>query len=494
MFRIQSIKIINHPILKNLELDFKHESRGFRPDDLFITVIIGKNGVGKSRILRVICDILNYIHIMQNVQRPDKLGYKFNIEYCINNVVYTCDNLNDGFSNSLHFTRNGQVVSNDEIEIPQRVIASTMTITDKFHAKSTPFYRYKGIRNEGAPNTSGTKILIRKTVNDIINCLSNKENYNAELRELLKNLGFMEEMRISYNIRRRDLFLRPDMSSEMLRDIFTNWERYFPNRKSEPWSVKIFQRICNETYSNVDDIALFLRQHADLRTNKSPLTYDVLDNNGVLIREGRILQLLSSLDIITYPTIKIHKVDSQLYPFEDSSSGEMQLLCQFIGILSEIKQDSLIIIDEPENSCHPEWQMAYIDWLDRILHNYSSCHILIATHSPLILTNLKQDNSSVMMLQKNLQQGGDVSITRPSPYSWEIEEILTEVMGISSTRTKEFDELKAQFENAISHDEYEVAHSAYEEITRLLNPNNILREVMKIQMVGMGYDSVDETK
>ena len=54
--------------------------------------------------------------------------------------------------------------------------------------------------------------------------------------------------------------------------------------------------------------------------------------------------------------------------------------------------------------------------------------------------------------------------------------------------------LKAQFEKAVSHDEYEVARSAYEEISRLLNPHNILREVMKIQMVGMGYDSVDETK
>lgn len=37
----------------------------------------------------------------------------------------------------------------------------------------------------------------------------------------------------------------------------------------------------------------------------------------------------------------------------DSSSGETNLLCQFIGILSAIQEDSLVIIDEPENSAHP---------------------------------------------------------------------------------------------------------------------------------------------
>jgi predicted ATPase len=84
----------------------------------------------------------------------------------------------------------------------------------------------------------------------------------------------------------------------------------------------------------------------------------------------------------------------------DSSSGETNLLCQFIGILSTIQDNSLIIIDEPENSSHPNWQINYIGWLKDIFKEYLSCHFVIATHSHFILTDLQEYNSTIIALEK----------------------------------------------------------------------------------------------
>ena len=46
--------------------------------------------------------------------------------------------------------------------------------------------------------------------------------------------------------------------------------------------------------------------------------------------------------------------------FEDCSSGEKHMIFAFTGVLSSIEPKSVILIDEPEISLHPEWQIQYV--------------------------------------------------------------------------------------------------------------------------------------
>lgn len=65
---------------------------------------------------------------------------------------------------------------------------------------------------------------------------------------------------------------------------------------------------------------------------------------------------------------------------EDLSSGEQHFIIQLIMLLMKAEPGSLVLIDEPELSYHPAWQMDYLKNLRRIveLGNYQ---FILATHS-----------------------------------------------------------------------------------------------------------------
>ena len=68
----------------------------------------------------------------------------------------------------------------------------------------------------------------------------------------------------------------------------------------------------------------------------------------------------------------------------DASSGELVLITSIVYLSTIITEKTVILIDEPENSLHPKWQMDYAKILLDIFYRYQP-KIIIATHSPLII-------------------------------------------------------------------------------------------------------------
>ncbi|MDA3939079.1 MAG: AAA family ATPase [Spirochaetia bacterium] len=66
------------------------------------------------------------------------------------------------------------------------------------------------------------------------------------------------------------------------------------------------------------------------------------------------------------------------------SSGEQNELVLFYSLLFKTKQNSLILIDEPEVSLHISWQISFISDLKEIA-KLNNVEVLIATHSPDII-------------------------------------------------------------------------------------------------------------
>ncbi|MBM7634294.1 AAA family ATPase [Geomicrobium sediminis] len=73
-------------------------------------------------------------------------------------------------------------------------------------------------------------------------------------------------------------------------------------------------------------------------------------------------------------------------PLEQLSSGEKNELILFYHLIFNTSPNSLILIDEPEISLHISWQNKFISDLKEI-HNLNKLDILIATHSPDIISN-----------------------------------------------------------------------------------------------------------
>jgi predicted ATP-binding protein involved in virulence len=73
----------------------------------------------------------------------------------------------------------------------------------------------------------------------------------------------------------------------------------------------------------------------------------------------------------------------ELKPY-NLSSGEQHELIILYELLFKIKENSLILIDEPEISLHVVWQQQFLRDLNEII-KLAKLNILIATHSPQII-------------------------------------------------------------------------------------------------------------
>jgi len=68
----------------------------------------------------------------------------------------------------------------------------------------------------------------------------------------------------------------------------------------------------------------------------------------------------------------------------DLSSGEKQILIIFLTILLKENKPYILMMDEPENSLHSNWQINFVENI-RKLNN--KVQIIIATHNPLLMLN-----------------------------------------------------------------------------------------------------------
>lgn len=493
-FRLRRIQISGHPVLKDVDITLCDDAN--QADSFYTTGIIGPNGTGKSHMMSAIATTFSEIRKAKDLKKTNR-RFSFTVQYDYLGDSYCVSNSKRigqfrvidivGFNNeALYATKNGHEINLGDIILPERVIASTMTVTDKFVAKSDSFYRYKGIRNERSASMTGTRTIIRKTVESLMDCMSSKTAFHEELRILLKNLGLEEHLYVSYGMRYKDLFLRPSINADGIRDIFDNWVERFPGRNNPPWGFSNYERGLKNDNEALEYAARFLSDKASGRSGDAAIArYDLMQNAQEFQRDAPALRALTQLDLVSFPSINVVKKGTA-FELSDSSSGETHLLCQFIGIMADIRSGSLILIDEPENSSHPEWQMNYVGWLRDIFKNYRDCHFVIATHSPLILSNMKASESTIVRLKRDntnriLDEGG----MERGCYSWTVDEILQDVMEMKSIRTVDFNDAMTAFENALDNDDKARAKASYEKLCGLIKPGSELLELLRIQMIGL---------
>lgn len=449
MLQLINITLHKHPIIGYTSLNFNNENAN--PfNGVKTTVVIGPNGIGKSYLLKAIVDVLRVVDALVNrredVKMPE-LGYRFGITYMLDGIQYSVTNIHQGMEpigrnvpRQYLFKRNGLNVHVEDIRLPQSVIASSMTIADKFPTPSMGIYEYRGVRSEKTPSMTGTRTLVRKAVIGIIDSLAHKHTTRDELKLLLESLGFQPRMHIKYKVRYKENFLTLGLTPEGLEELYVNWKEHFKGRSGEVWGTKFYKSIRNNP-EKINIVCRFLNRCAQLQGQfgSYSIIYDVLDWNNTLVEDAEAIKLLTNLDILTFPEIKVYKqYVNDGYEMIESSSGETQQLCQFISIMSAIEPNSLVLIDEPENSSHPNWQMSYIDWLQQIFHNYSDCHFVIATHSHFLLTDMNPEWSKIVALQKEDNRLIDIA-DDVNTYCWSTDDILYRVFHVRTTRNRAFE-------------------------------------------------------
>jgi predicted ATPase len=116
-----------------------------------------------------------------------------------------------------------------------------------------------------------------------------------------------------------------------------------------------------------------------------------------------ISELLSEVRI----RVKVRKSDGSI-TFREMSEGEQQLL-MVLGLLRFTKEDeSLFLLDEPDTHLNPAWSLQYIDFLRQVVGNQETSHIIMTTHDPLTIAGLER--KQVQIIQRDESNGAILAI------------------------------------------------------------------------------------
>lgn len=192
--------------------------------------------------------------------------------------------------------------------------------------------------------------------------------------------------------------------------------------------------------------------------------------------------------------IMLNTPSGEIY-FEYLSSGYKSCMAVLIGLIKEIEFryknpskfikdfNGIVFIDEIDLHLHPEWQAKIYEALKIILPN---AQVFTSTHSPHIIqvANAKEivpltlDETNEVKLNPiiNLDYGCQ---------GWTVEEILTDVMGMTETRTSTYLDAISNFNIAIDNEDYENAKAQFIIIDSMLHPENSLKKILKIQLTGI---------
>lgn len=378
MFLLKKIRIENH---QNIVLDvtFLNNKKNEQP---FSTLILGENGTGKSFLLKTIADIFIFLDKMQTSKRKPRFRYdRFCVEYYIDEHEYE---INRNSGSEILCKYDGIDIDFHNIKLPSSVLAVAFMVNDKFlfvdeHKQEDNIYKYLGVRKTS--NATYTSSVCDR----VIECVT----------QIIKD-GLLKEM-------------------------------------STVLSVLHFDQIMDISFTNVSDKKKMIVKQIKVDCSDS-------ENNPFekeQIGHDKICHLLKRNIIIPFQ-IFFYK-NGEKIDFESCSSGEKHMIFALSGIMNNINQNSLILIDEPEISLHPEWQIRYISLLKKVFENYSGCHFILASHSHYLVSDLKEETSSIVVLTKVNEKAPHAELLPYSTYAWSAENIIYNIFGLRTTRNYYFE-------------------------------------------------------
>lgn len=210
------------------------------------------------------------------------------------------------------------------------------------------------------------------------------------LFSVMESLEFLPELRLVYRPKpgTQKLLSDPHQGAvyEFLSSNLESGPR-FKNPLSESINEALSSRSLDEVAIAISDALIEVRSLKDQVKPRGLLRLDV--NLQSIRREFYLLQafsLLRRMDLLSLTQCEVTRAkDKAAFDVANASSGEQQMLCSIFGLASAIRDEALVLIDEPELSLHPKRQIEFIDAIESLLKIVSGCHVILSTHSPVVV-------------------------------------------------------------------------------------------------------------
>lgn len=449
IFRLICLELFDHKVLGNLRVDFVKKSYtnltarsagANRLDDPFVTLVIGPNGSGKSAVLGAISDVFREVYRAK--ENGDKYGYSscsYSLKYELGDAVYQ---ITRRPGQTREYEKNGKVIDVSELAVPARLIVSSFVLNDRFAYAPydrNGYYQYLGIRSSNS--SASTKTYLKRVTNNLLQEASEPE-FIRRLGRTLEFIGLKQYFRIRFWPKFANRIYKNELTQTLFEEFFDEWKS---RRTTPPYSLSFFNKLRKDNPEKIAELVQFIndarnnsRGHDGTTLMSGLFSYDLFSESGKQKSSADFdkLRLLQALDLVYAPEFEFIKQESKQSSFgiADVSSGEIHILTTVISILANIKDNSLVLIDEPEISLHPEWQTKYVNFLKTTCEGYNSCHFIMASHSHFMVSDLRKESSSIIVLSRGA--AGDVSaLFYPADtYGWTAEDVLYTVFKVPTVR------------------------------------------------------------
>lgn len=410
------------------------------------SVIIGRNGIGKSSMLRAIVDFfIDLRSSIESTKKPrinaSKLFFSIEgLDYIIDGIDCQVVKVNGEYLS----TMDNALRALKYLRFPSIVACHfgafnkfpTQTMTDDVKTKyDVDHYKYVGSYVNG--NMISIPLIIFRLLFSLCNNLN--ENNSVCTKSVFEVIGYDARVLLTYNFG-KNTFKGSRFSTTSVKNKITQYLSGKTHFKSLGQKEKI--KVINEYV----DSYTTLSQREGIEV--------IFSTNNDLIQTGKeIKQLykLRQMGLVSQFSAFFYKQGERI-PVEELSTGELCMISTILNISATANGHTLIMLDEPELSLHPNWQMEIIDNLEKTLHG-KTCHLLIATHSNLIVSDLPMDRSNVIQLKREERSKMVANVIPHSTYGWSAEEILIKVFGTATDRNRYFSDLINSFLHKISNNE-----------------------------------------
>ena len=435
------------------------------------SVIIGCNGVGKSTLLKEMVDFFVDLHayinnFKQKMSSANKARLK-GVKYHIDGVCCEVIRIGRTFLTKI----DDRFLASKKLRVPT-IVACNFGAFDKFPVQKVngssqtrydvPYYKYVGAHVNG--NMISSSAIAFRLLFALKENMDDRQRQN--LSSILDFIGYDHTITLNYSI-----VLKSKKNGSVYDHVLQHVQK-----------DKEYSKLTSEQRSNK------VKELYDFYKNKEfakqpTCNYDIdIDQNSLAANEDlNYIYKLKQYDLVQATSVVFYKNGKQIAS-EEMSSGEFAMLSMVLSI-STASSDShtLILIDEPELSLHPNWQMTIIDNLDRALKD-QVCHLLIATHSHMLVSDLPMNRSSVSQWEKD--KDGNLIANRigENTYGWSAEEVLLKVFKTATDRNRYFGERIAKLLEQMGNDTIS-KEAVADELNELQEISQHLSDVDPMKMV-----------
>ncbi len=403
--------------------------------DYPVAVIVGKNASGKSNLLEAILTIFAQV-------RTNRIDKKFHFEIVYqdfdqNEIIFQND------TNGFRATRNGSSIDPNRV-FPKQIVSYYAGISERM-PQLIENYRKKKESTQEFDIVYAQEIHFRFALLALFGSKLDRIK-NALLAD---TFGIEALERVEIKIQKPNHNLPKEASID--------------NFWLAPSNLLVFFKaiFSNQSFGNMISGTLTLGLTAeDLeKVMQSP----IINNNEALFFE--YLSEAFNNDYIKNISLEFKKRGvSETLSFDDLSEGEKQRIGMRGTIELFLGNETLFLLDEPDAFAHPRWQWDFVPDLQATLGSSRSSQVIFVTHSPLVLSTVK-DNAFVM-------EGGQITEINYL-YGKDVDTVLIDAMD-TEMRMKKVD---IDFEKYIiliesGRGETEEANNVREELENTYDPNH----------------------